>query len=101
MTGDWIKKMLYTYAMQRYSAIKKSEMLPLAAKQEDLEVSTSERTQTKRGTYHMISRVGSENDTNELTYKANSQTQKTNLQLQQRKDVGGINQEFGSNIVHS
>ena len=30
-TKEWIKKMLYTYTMEYYSAIKKNEIMPFAA----------------------------------------------------------------------
>ena len=39
MTGKWIKKMLYTYTMEYYSAIKKNEILPFAVTWVELEVS--------------------------------------------------------------
>ena len=37
-TEKWIKKMWYIYTMEYYSAIKKNEIMPLAAIQMDLEV---------------------------------------------------------------
>ena len=50
--------------------------------------------------YHMISLVcgNLKNDTNELSDKTDSKTQKTNLWLPQGKQKGGINQEFGIKI---
>ena len=43
--------------------------------------------------------MGSKNDTNELIYKTeiDSQTQKTNLQLPKGQGAGGINQKFEIN----
>ena len=54
-TEEWIKKMWYTYTMECYSAIKKNEIMPLAATWMDLEiVILSEVSQTEKEKYHMI-----------------------------------------------
>ena len=44
------------YTMENYSAIKKNEIMPLAATQIDLEIIIlSELSQTEKDKYHMIS----------------------------------------------
>ena len=61
----------------------------------------SEVSQTEKDKYHGITCVWNlKNDTNELIYKTeiDSQTQKTTLWLRKGKGgEGGINQEFGNN----
>ena len=48
--------MWYTYTMEYYSAIKKNEIMPLAAIWMDLEIIIlSEVSQTEKDKYHMIS----------------------------------------------
>ena len=51
-TDEWIKKMWYTYTKEYYSAIKKNEILQLAATQIDL---LSEVNQAEKDKYYMIS----------------------------------------------
>ena len=57
-TDEWIKKMWYVYTMECYSAIKKNEIMPLAATCMDLEIIIlSEVSQTEKDKYHMISLI--------------------------------------------
>ena len=53
LTYEWIKKMWYLYTMEYYSAIKKNEIMPLAATQMQLEsIILSKKDKDK---YHMTS----------------------------------------------
>ena len=55
-TDEWIKKMWYIYTMEYYSAIKKHEIMPLAATWMDLKIIIlSEASQKDK--YHMISLI--------------------------------------------
>ena len=57
-TEEWIKKMLYIYTMEYYSAIKKNEIMPFAAPWMDLEIIIlGEVSQIERDKYHMISLI--------------------------------------------
>ena len=90
LTEGWIKKIWYIYTMEYYSAIKKNEIIPFAATGMDLEIIIlSEVSQTEKDKYHMISLICGiqKNDTNELIYKTetDSQTSKTNLWLPKGK----------------
>ena len=49
-TDEWIKRMWYVYTMEYYSAIKKNEILPLAATWMDLEVIILSEVVSKRKT---------------------------------------------------
>ena len=54
-TDEWIKKMWYVYTTEYCSAIKKNEIMPLAATWMDLEIIIlSEVSQTEKDKYHMI-----------------------------------------------
>ena len=57
-TDEWIKKMSYVYTMKYYSAIKKNEIMPFAAKWMQLEiVIRSEVSQKEKDKYCMISLI--------------------------------------------
>ena len=57
-TEEWIKKMWYLYTMEYYSAIKKNEIIPVAATWMDLEiVMQSEISQTEKEKYSMLSLI--------------------------------------------
>ena len=49
-TDEWIKKIWYMYAMEYHSAIKRSEIMALAAARMDLEIIVL----SEKDKYHMI-----------------------------------------------
>ena len=58
LTDDWIKKMLYIYTMEYYSAIKKNKIEPSAATWMLLEILIlHEVCQKEKDKYHMISLI--------------------------------------------
>ena len=57
-TDDWIKKMWYIYTMEYYSAIKKNDIMPLAATWMELEnLILIKISQKEEDRYHMISLI--------------------------------------------
>ena len=57
-TDECIKNMWYIYTMEYYSAIKKNEIMPFAARWMQLEIITlSEVSQKEKDKYHMISLI--------------------------------------------
>ena len=88
--GFDVQKKIHTHTLEYYSAIKKNEIMPFAATWMDLEITIlSEAWQWK--TNIMISlKWNLKNDTNELIYKReiDSQIQKINLQLPKGKGAG-------------
>ena len=58
LTDEWIKMMWYVYTREYYSAIKKNEIMPFAARWMDLEmIILSEVSQKEKDKYHMISLI--------------------------------------------
>ena len=80
--------LIYIYKIEYYSAIKKNEITPFAAMWLDLEIVILREGEISYGIPYMWSLQ--RNDTDELTYKTerDSQTLKTNLQLMERRKEG-------------
>ena len=58
LTEEQIKKIWHMYTMEYYSAIKKNQIMPLAAIWKDLEIIIlSEESQTDKNQYHMMSLI--------------------------------------------
>ena len=56
LTDEWIKKMMYKYTMEYYSAIKKNKIMQFAATWMEPETLTlSEVSQKEKDKHHMIS----------------------------------------------
>ena len=54
-TEEWIRKMLYIYTMEYYTAEKNNDILKIAGKWMELENILGEVTQTQKDNYHMYS----------------------------------------------
>ena len=75
-TDEWIKKMWYMYTMEYYSAIKNNEIMPFAATWMDLEIIIlSEVSQIEKNKYDTAYMGNLKYDTNELIYKAETDSQ--------------------------
>ena len=76
----YIHTHIHIYTMEYYSAIKKNEIMPLAATWMDLQIIIlSEISQTEKDKYHIIhlyvESKKKKRDTNELIYKAEIDSQ--------------------------
>ena len=49
LTGEWIKKMWYTYTTEYHSTIKKNELMPFAATWGDLDIIIAREVKSGRG----------------------------------------------------
>jgi len=57
-TDDWIRKVWYMYTMEYYSAIKKNDIMPVAATWMELEtLILSEVSQKEKNKYRIISLI--------------------------------------------
>jgi hypothetical protein len=52
--NEWIKKLIYIYIMEYYSAIKKNEIMPFSRKWVELEIMLSEINQAQKARYCMF-----------------------------------------------
>ena len=97
---DKYMKILYIYTMEYYLALKKNEIMALAATWDGLEIIIlSEVSQTEIDRYLMISLWNLKNDTNELIVSLRNRLRKQTCGYQTRKVVVvGINQEVEINI---
>ena len=79
-TDEWIKKMLYIYTVEYYSAMWKNEIMPFATTCLGLEgIMLSEISQTQKGKYYTISVIcGSKNTINQWIKKMKTESQRTN-----------------------
>ena len=67
---EWIKQLWDIYTMEYYSAIKKKKILPFATAWMDLEnIVLSEKSQSEKGKYHIISLICGSNEQTEPTRK--------------------------------
>ena len=73
--------------------------MPFAGTWMDLEITIQSEANQRQISYGIVYMQNIKNDTNELIYKTeiDSQTQKTNLRLSKGKEEG-IHQEFGINM---
>ena len=76
-TEEWIKKMWYIYTMEYYSAIKKNEIMPLAATWMELEIIilSELRQKDRQISYDITNMWNLKYDTNELIYKTETDSQ--------------------------
>ena len=78
LTDEWIKKMLYIYTMEYYSAIKRNEIGSFVETWMDLEtVIQSEVTQKEKNKYHILTHICEmqKNGTDKPVCKAEIETQ--------------------------
>ena len=79
LTDEWIKKMWYIYTVEYYSAIKRNEIMPFAAIWMDLEIIilSEVKSDRERKIPYDITYMWNlkKNDTNELIYKTETDSQ--------------------------
>ena len=57
-TDEWVKKLWFIYTMEYYLAIRKNEIMPLAARWMELEgIMLNEISQSEKDRYHMFSLI--------------------------------------------
>ena len=75
LTDEWIKKVWYTYRMEYYSAIQKSEIMPFAATWMDLEIVILSELRERQIPYDITYMWNLKYGTNEPIYETETDSQ--------------------------